>query len=633
MLKSVSHDASSMRPSTGTHRAPMLARLSLERKLPLIIGGLLLAVILALSLASYAEVRRTAVRVASERLTNVTQQFRDLFQQSSAQMRTNAAKNAGNPTLVEFARTRNPRLRDRALAELRYAGPQAEQVIGSELRDREGAVLLSTVPASIGLDTIQTKDVLPPTEPGDSAVIGGFRRLRDTTVYPVAVPVRGSRDAYVVHWRRIAGSRRSREQITQLIGSDATLFLGNADGARWIDLEGAVSAPPIDLATPRAIQQYDRGPERDRHLASAAHIPGTPWVVAIDFPLENVLAPVDRFVWRMALIAFIALGLALLAGVIVSRRITAPLAQLTDAADAIAGGDYTRRADIKRSDELGRLGNAFSTMAAEVQQSREGLERKVDERTRDLNETLRQLHEAQESLVRREKLAMLGQLASGVGHELRNPLGVMTNAVYYLKMVLGEAPESVKEYLGILQQQITLSEKIVGDLLDFARLKPPQRKPASLAEVTQTQVSRLGDTDGTRIEWEFPPNLPAVFVDHVQIGQIVLNLLTNALQAIEGSGEITIRARADGDQVQYDVADTGPGIPRENLEKIFEPLFTTKARGIGLGLAVSRTLARANSGDLNVASTLGKGATFRLTLPVAEESAAREAGSGMGGER
>src|SRR5258706_13694720 len=122
-------------------------------------------------------------------------------------------------------------------------------------------------------------------------------------------------------------------------------------------------------------------------------------------------------------------------------------------------------------------------MAAEVDRSRGNLEHLVEERTRELNDTLFQLHETQESLVRREKLALLGQLASGVGHELRNPLGVMTNAVYYLKMVLESQPKNVHDYLDMLQQQITLSEKIVSDLLDFARSKPPKRSPTSLGDV------------------------------------------------------------------------------------------------------------------------------------------------------
>jgi signal transduction histidine kinase len=172
----------------------------------------------------------------------------------------------------------------------------------------------------------------------------------------------------------------------------------------------------------------------------------------------------------------------------------------------------------------------------------------------------------------------------------------------------------VHEYLDILQQQITLSEKIVGDLLDFARQKPPQRKPTSVGEVTRLQLDRLGATNGITVETDLPKDLPLVLVDQTQLGQIVLNLLTNAMQALDGSGSILIRGHSAGDRVHYEVGDTGPGIAKENLEKVFEPLFTTKARGIGLGLAVSRTLARANNGDLTVKSAPGQGATFRLTL-------------------
>ena len=123
--------------------------------------------------------------------------------------------------------------------------------------------------------------------------------------------------------------------------------------------------------------------------------------------------------------------------------------------------------------------------------------------------------------------------------------------------------------------------------------------------------------DGVVVESRINGGLPAVLVDDIQIGQIVLNLLTNAVQAMDGKGQITIDASAAGDRVHYDVHDSGPGVPAELLEKIFEPLYTTKARGIGLGLAVSRTLARANGGDLNASNASSGGAVFRLTLPIA----------------
>jgi signal transduction histidine kinase len=360
------------------------------------------------------------------------------------------------------------------------------------------------------------------------------------------------------------------------------------------------------------------GARRDeRYLVSWAIVPRTPWIVGVDIPLAGVLAPVNAFIRRVVVLALAALAVGLVAAWVTSRRLTGPLRQLADAAEAISNGDYSQSVAIARSDELGRLGRGFNVMAAEIAQARQGLEVIVEERTRTLNDTLLQLHDAQESLVRREKLVMLGQLAGGVGHELRNPLGVMTNAVYYLKAVLGSSPSNVQEYLAILQQQITVSEKIVSDLLDFARLKPPVRLPASLAEMTSDQLERLGPTNGVAISTEVPTDLPPVLVDRAQVGQILFNLLTNAMQAMDHAGRITIVAHADASMVHCDVSDTGPGVSPENGEKIFEPLFTTKARGIGLGLAVSRTLARANQGDLTLRATGVAGADFRLSLPIA----------------
>jgi signal transduction histidine kinase len=535
---------------------------------------------------------------------------------------------------MEFARSRSSGSRAAALAALDPQAAQPEQVIATELRDTSGAILLTTSPA-LRLDTIAIASLVQWSRERDSVVIGRFRFLRDTIAFPIAAPVAGA-NAVVVHWRRLVGSRRTREMMTRLIGSEASVFLGNPGLDRWTDLERAVPAPPVDTsrADARGLQSYSRaiaardsqrgsadargGRKDERFLAAISAIPGTPWFVAIDFPYGAMLAPVNDFLRRMTLIALMALVIGLTASYVMSRRISRPLRDLTDAAVAVASGRFSQAPEIKRSDELGRLGLAFATMASEVQVARDELERKVELRTRDLNATLHQLHEAQDALVRREKLALLGQLASGVGHELRNPLGVMTNAVYYLKTVLRSQPANVQEYLDIVQQQITLSEKIVGDLLDFARSKSPHRKPSHLADIVEAQLARLGTSPGVVIQTEFPRDLPHVRVDPVQAGQIILNLLTNAVQSINGGGgRIIIRASIAGDQVQCEVADNGSGIAREHLDKIFEPLFTTKARGIGLGLAVSRQLARANSGELTVSSTPGQGATFRLWLPIA----------------
>jgi signal transduction histidine kinase len=299
---------------------------------------------------------------------------------------------------------------------------------------------------------------------------------------------------------------------------------------------------------------------------------------------------------------------------IISRRITTPLSDLTSAAEAIAGGDLSRRVRAARSDEVGRLADAFNAMADQVQSGYSRLDTGIKERTSELETALTQLHETQEQLVRREKLAMLGQLASGVGHELRNPLGVMTNAIYYLEMIQPDAPVDVREYLGILRAQIGLAEKIVGDLLDFSRVRPPRRDVVALADVVAAQQGRLNLPAGVSLHVDVPDSLPRVSIDAVQIGQILFNLLVNAVQALEAGGTVRVDTTVSDTHVRLHVQDDGPGVPAELGAKIFEPLFTTKARGIGLGLAVSRSLAEANAGTLTLDES-ERGARFTLSLP------------------
>jgi signal transduction histidine kinase len=264
---------------------------------------------------------------------------------------------------------------------------------------------------------------------------------------------------------------------------------------------------------------------------------------------------------------------------------------------------------IARDDQLGALAAAFNTMAAQVEDSRQRLEALVEERTK-------KLRAAEESLVRREKLALVGQLASSVGHEIRNPLGVMSNALFYLDAILPDATPEVREYLTILRNQVQVSAKIVNDLLDLSRSTPPRRERVEVRTLVGPRVQRF-NVNGTVVEADIPSDLPLMDVDPVHAGQVMDNLMTNAVQAVDGKGIVRIKARQSNGFVTLEVSDTGPGVPPEHAARIFEPLFTTKARGIGLGLALSKTLAQANGGDLTLISREGESAVFAFTVPVA----------------
>ena len=234
----------------------------------------------------------------------------------------------------------------------------------------------------------------------------------------------------------------------------------------------------------------------------------------------------------------------------------------------------------------------------------------------DVVERTRELQDAQEKLVRQEKLAVLGQLAGGVGHELRNPLAVINNAVYYLKLVQPDADEKISKYHSVIEHEVHNAEKIITDLLDFARARSVDREPVDLPALVQSVLERFPVPESIRTVLEIPADLPQLYVDSRQMEQVLGNLAVNACQAMAGGGALTISARLEKDLVAIAVKDTGTGITAENMKMLFEPLFTTKPRGIGLGLAVSRKLVEANGGRIEVQSEVGQGSTFTLYLPV-----------------
>ena len=600
------------------------ARMSMERKLPLLIGLFVVAATAAIAIAGYVEVRHTSITAAEERTTSVTELFGDIFSGQAEDLKELAIAGATHRDVVEYSTTGGAAVaRPGAMTVLRALAAR-NNVISAQLRSSDGQVLLTTdsVATAPPFDAMPGAHLPAEASIGDSAYVGRFRAWGDSVVYPVAAGIPGSDDQYVVVWRRFNTSAETRDLLRGLLGSNSSLFLGNADGTLWSDLEDVVPAPDERIAATESTQVYVRGQDGDRFLLRAAFIEGTPWMSAIDLPMSRVMAPVTHYMRNMSLVA----AIILLVGVVLARRatrgISEPLTRLATAATAIARGDYSHDVHIDRADELGRLGDAFGTMAEEVRESRTALETKVATRTRDLKDALHRLQDTQEALVRRERLAMLGQLASGVGHELRNPLGVMTNAVYYLRAVLAGSPDNVREYLTILEEQVTLSEKIVADLLDFARSKPPTRTASSVDDIVQAQLARLRAPGTISVTVHIPADLPRVLVDATQIGQVVLNLLTNAVQAMNGAGMLSIIAHHGAGEVRVDIVDSGPGVSGENIEKVFEPLFTTKARGIGLGLALSRTFARANGGDVTLTSEPGEGAVFHLSLPTSEQEVA-----------
>jgi signal transduction histidine kinase len=225
-----------------------------------------------------------------------------------------------------------------------------------------------------------------------------------------------------------------------------------------------------------------------------------------------------------------------------------------------------------------------------------------------------ELRAVQEQLMRREKLALLGQISGSIAHELRGPLASISNAIYYLKMIL-PPDQNTLEYLQIINAEIHKSEQIISGLLSFTKTANIDRQPVVVFELVNAALENNPVPDGISMTRHIPDDLKRVYIDPQQISLVLDNLITNAYQAMPQGGKMTISAIPHDKAVNLVIADTGSGITPENLIKIFEPLFTTKKNGIGLGLSLSKMLVEANSGAITVESEANQCSSFTLTLP------------------
>lgn len=359
-------------------------------------------------------------------------------------------------------------------------------------------------------------------------------------------------------------------------------------------------------------------------------------------------------------LAFFAL-LLVLAGVVILRQAFDKFVMVSRFMKKAKAGETALMEVQKDTAELREISVAFNAImhrleettkrlgeqAAELQLAIAGRER-AEDKLRRLNEALelkveertKQLLEAQEELLSKEKLAVFGELAGNIGHELRNPLGVINNAVYFLRSVMPEAGGTVTEYLDIIKKEVGNSQKIISDLCSFSLMKPPQKMSVSLGKLVEQSIEKCTIPENIAIMLDIPAVFPALQADPFQIGQVFQNLVSNAVHAMPNGGMMRISAREahgsqlmahskrdigsglsaesyelEGDFVKISFSDAGQGVAPENMEKLFQPLFTTKARGMGLGLAASKKLVEANGGTIEAESLPGKGATFTVTLP------------------
>jgi signal transduction histidine kinase len=215
---------------------------------------------------------------------------------------------------------------------------------------------------------------------------------------------------------------------------------------------------------------------------------------------------------------------------------------------------------------------------------------------------------------RSERLAAIGQVAGGVAHELRNPLNVVKTSVYYLLNARKPTPEKQAEHLQRIERHVMLADGVITALSSFAKMPVPNLNPVPVETCVREALEANPVPETIQLTIDCPPALPPVLADADQVRIVLGNLIRNAREAMAQGGKLTITGRADDESVDIDVTDTGGGIAPEQLGRIMEPLYSTKARGLGLGLAIARAILEKNRGSLRVESRPGEGSTFTVRL-------------------
>jgi two-component system NtrC family sensor kinase len=458
----------------------------------------------------------------------------------------------------------------------------------------------------------------------------------------VAMPVRNSSGK--ITGAVLAGRLMNKDEsivtdIHNLLGDSATIFLGDVRVAsngkilrgenKGQSLVGTLLDPERDRVLSRGeLYQFRSDSQLGRYeplFNYESQVVGAIWIgrqtsdiAAINKAQSDIEKTAERrttiYIMIAALISLlVAIGIASF----FSKRVTARIDQLRKGAAVVESGRLDHRLRIQSGDEIELLSKQFNSMASKLEESRQTLERKVDERTR-------QLKESQEAMVQQEKMVGVGQLAAGIAHELNTPLGTIIGYAQMLREDLAQQPElsgslsDVDEIIG----QAGRCRDLVKNLLNFSRRSSPEKINTDINDIVLKILSLIAHDfalKGVTIHMDLDGKIPAASVNENEIAQVIFNLANNAADSMASGGELHVATHHDGhtDRICITVSDTGSGIRESDRTRVFEPFFTTKevGKGTGLGLSICYKIIENHRGSIEFDSAIGKGTTFRVYLP------------------
>jgi signal transduction histidine kinase len=404
-------------------------------------------------------------------------------------------------------------------------------------------------------------------------------------------------------WRTLDRIRVGQQGFALLVDADGRLLAhGDPDSKDRVARGETLDAHPLVEALARRggadaaplALEYD-APNGQRVLGAGVRLPLTGWRLLLEQPTTEAYAVATRLVRLLVATIALALVFTLAWGLYSARAVVRPLDTLMGATRSLAGGNLDTRVSVAGDLELVRLGESFNTMAD-------------------------RLAELQAETVRQERQAMFGKVAAGLAHDLAHPVQNLGNNCRLMVRMHDDA-DYRETFARIAEREVGIIRRMLDDLKNLARPMALERFPVDLNRSLREAVEELA-TDAADAGIELALDLPAepvvVAADLFALGRVHRNLIVNAIQATPAGGRITVSARRDGGRARATVADTGCGIEPERLSAIFDDFVTTKRRGLGLGLAISRKIVEQLGGSIGVESAVGRGTTFTLEFPSAE---------------
>jgi signal transduction histidine kinase len=396
-------------------------------------------------------------------------------------------------------------------------------------------------------------------------------------------------------WRVVDNIRIDQRGFALVAAPDGALVAhGDPDKKTLVARAANISSHPL-LAPGQGgagWQQFQDETTGTELLAVAAKIEPLGWTLIVEQPTSEAYADARRLQRQLSIAIAFALTAMVAVGLVFGRRFIAPIFTLQRATQGVAAGDLETRVHIRGGNEFADLGRAFNTMAD-------------------------RLVELQENVKRQERQAMFGRIAAGLFHDLSHPIQNLGNSARLLAREDIDA-ESRETFQRTIEREVSALKRFMDDLRNIARPKPIERFAMDINAAVAEMVDSMrpeGERNGIAVAARYADGPLTIDGDRFALGRVFRNLITNAIQATEPGGHIAVETTRAGEHVQVTVADTGSGIPADRLSKIFDDFVTTKRRGLGLGLAISKRIVEQLNGTISVESEVGRGTTFTMRFP------------------